>query len=141
MRRILLFILVVLSTGAITSCNNSTSKGNEKDDSSAIRYSNMHDIKAIIKENQDYVILDVRTLDEYQEGHIPGAINIPNENIANIAGEKLTNKEQLILVYCRSGNRSKQAAKTLANMGYTNIIEFGGIIDWDGDLVFGVNPY
>lgn len=106
-----------------------------------IIYSNMTDIKTIMEENDDYIIVDVRTFEEYCEGHIPGAINIPNEDIVDTEPELLANKEQMILIYCRSGNRSKQAAEKLANMGYTNLIEFGGIIDWDGEIVTGEQPY
>ena len=86
------------------------------------------------KENMDteegYVILDVRTKEEYDEGHIPGAVLIPNTEVENRAEEALPDKEQLILVYCRSGRRSKMAAQILADLGYTNVKEFGGIIDW-----------
>ena len=77
-----------------------------------------------------YIILDVRTAEEYAAGHIPGAINIPNESIGTSAPPALPDKDQLILVYCRSGRRSKLAAETLAQLGYTNVKEFGGIIDW-----------
>jgi len=90
----------------------------------------------IVTEN-NYVILDVRTLQEYQEGHIPGAICIPNETIGSEEIAKLPDKDQLILVYCRSGNRSKQAAQKLVQLGYTNVVEFGGIRDWAGETVTG----
>ena len=106
-----------------------------------IIYSNMTDIKTIMEENDDYIIVDVRTFEEYCEGHIPGAINIPNEDIVDVPPERLANKDQMILIYCRSGNRSKQAAEKLLTMGYTNLIEFGGIIDWDGEIVTGDQPY
>ena len=82
-----------------------------------------------------HVIVDVRRRDEYWEGHIPGAICIPNESIENERPEKLPDLDQIILVYCRSGNRSKQASEKLAAMGYTNVYEFGGIIDWKGEIV------
>ena len=88
----------------------------------------------MMEEETGYIILDVRTVDEYKEKHIPGAINIPNEMIGTDKPEQLPDKEQMILVYCRSGNRSKQAAAKLAAQGYTNI-EFGGIIDWPGETV------
>jgi rhodanese-related sulfurtransferase len=101
----------------------------------------MQDIKTIFSEKENYIIIDVRTWEEYIEGHLPGAINIPNENIIDTDPEKLTDKTQLLLIYCRSGNRSKQAAQKLFDMGYTNIIEFGGIIDWDGEIVVGENPF
>ena len=84
-----------------------------------------------------YLILDVRTQEEYESAHIPGAICVPNESIGEEAPVELPDKGQLILVYCRSGNRSKQAAEKLVKLGYTNILEFGGIIDWPGDTVSG----
>ena len=82
----------------------------------------------------DYIILDVRRQDEYDEGHIPGAILIPNETIGTGEIPQLPDKDQLILVYCRSGNRSRQAAGKLANLGYTHIVEFGGIGSWPGEI-------
>ena len=83
----------------------------------------------------NYVILDVRTKEEFDEKHIPGAINIANEVIHQDQSENLPDKEQLILVYCRSGNRSKQASEKLVKQGYTNVYEFGGINDWPGETV------
>ena len=80
------------------------------------------------------VIVDVRRQDEYDSGHIPGAILIPNESISTTQPEELPDLDQIILVYCRSGNRSKQAAQKLADMGYRNVYEFGGIIDWTGEI-------
>lgn len=85
--------------------------------------------------DDDHVIVDVRRQDEYEEGHIPGAICIPNESIGNTKPEQLPDTEQIILVYCRSGRRSKEAAQKLFDMGYTNVYEFGGIIDWTGEVV------
>ena len=84
---------------------------------------------------QGYIILDVRTQEEYDAGHIPGAIVIPNETIGTEEIDRLPDKNQLILVYCRSGNRSKQAADKLVRLGYTNVVEFGGIFDWPGEIV------
>ena len=92
---------------------------------------------AMMEEETGYLILDVRTAAEYSEKHIPGAINIPNETIGDQDIPELPDKEQLILVYCRSGNRSKQAAEKLVKLGYTNIVEFGGIHDWTGETVSG----
>ncbi len=86
--------------------------------------------KQIMDSQEGYIILDVRSQSEYDEGHIPGAILIPNTEIEERAEESLPDKDQLILVYCRSGRRSKLAAETLVELGYTNIREFGGIIDW-----------
>lgn len=95
----------------------------------------MEEAIAIMETEQDYIILDVRTSEEYSEYHIPNAINIPNETIGTNEILELQNKEQLILVYCRSGNRSKQAAKKLADLGYSHVVEFGGINDWPKETV------
>ena len=86
--------------------------------------------KQIMDTSKDYVILDVRTQEEFDQAHIPGAILIPNDQISAEAERVLMDKNQLILVYCRSGRRSKLAAEELVKLGYTNIKEFGGIIDW-----------
>ena len=86
--------------------------------------------KEIMDRESGYVILDVRTREEYDQGRIPGAIVISHEEVADKAEETLTDKDQLILVYCRSGRRSKIAAEALVELGYTNILEFGGILDW-----------
>lgn len=96
----------------------------------------MDEAKQIFKSGGDgsYIILDVRRSDEFADGHIPGAINVANESIGAEAPDKLPDKNQLIYVYCRSGNRSKQAAEKLVALGYTNIVEFGGIIDWTGEI-------
>jgi len=103
-------------------------------DTSDYKQINMEMAKSIFEIPGDYIILDVRREDEFNEGHIPGAINISNESIGDKEPEILNDKNQTIYVYCRSGNRSKQAAERLYNMGYKNIIEFGGIIDWTGDI-------
>lgn len=89
----------------------------------------------IMKQESDYIILDVRRPDEFAEGHIPNAINIPNESIGTTEIPQLPLKNQLILVYCRSGRRSKEASEKLVALGYTNIVEFGGILDWTGETV------
>lgn len=90
---------------------------------------------AMMEEENNYIILDVRTPEKFSDKHIPDAINIPNETIGTEEIPELPDKAQLILVYCRSGNRSKQASDKLANLGYTNIVEFGGINDWPGETV------
>ena len=90
--------------------------------------------KVLMDTQEDYVILDVRTQEEFDAGHIPGAILIPNTEIADRAEQELPNKDQLLLVYCRSGNRSKQASQILVELGYTHIREFGGINDWPYEI-------
>lgn len=89
----------------------------------------------IMQTEENYVILDVRTAQEFASGHIPGAVLLPHETIGTEDIPLLPDKDQLILVYCRSGNRSKQAAEKLAQLGYTNIVEFGGINSWTGEIV------
>ena len=89
----------------------------------------------MMEEGSGYIILDVRTPEEFAEKHIPGAINVANETIGTDEIPELPDKDQLILVYCRSGNRSKQASEKLAVLGYTNIVEFGGINDWPRETV------
>ena len=103
--------------------------------SAAYRQITMDEAIVMMETEQDYIILDVRRPDEFADKHIPGAINIPNETIGTEPLPELPNKDQLILVYCRSGNRSKQASDKLVALGYTNIVEFGGIIDWPGETV------
>ncbi len=95
----------------------------------------MKEAMSRMEKEKDYVILDVRTREEFNQGHIPGAICIPNETIGKTPVPELPNLDQLIFVYCRSGNRSKQAAGKLAQAGYTNLVEFGGIRDWPGEIV------
>jgi len=99
------------------------------------RQVNMDEAITMMEEESGYIILDVRTPEEFAERHIPEAINIPNETISTEEIPELPDKDQLILVYCRSGNRSKQASEKLAALGYTNIVEFGGINDWPGETV------
>ena len=91
--------------------------------------------KALMDSESGYIIIDARTQSEYDEGHIPGAILIPEYEIADRAEKELPDKDQLILVYCRSGRRSKIAAEELVKLGYTNVKDFGGIIDWEYEIV------
>jgi len=91
----------------------------------------------MMAEDDGHVIVDVRREDEYESGHIPGAILIPNESITDKEPEQLPDKDQIILIYCRSGRRSKEASQKLSDMGYTRIYEFGGINDWTGETVTG----
>ena len=109
-----------------------TASGQDKENDQGAVYVNItaEEAKQIMDSEEGYIILDVRTQEEYDQGHIPGAIVISHEEIEEKAEDVLTDKAQLILVYCRSGRRSKIAAEALVELGYTNIKEFGGIIDW-----------
>lgn len=111
--------------------------GTSENDSNIYRQISTEEAVTMMAEERDYTILDVRTQEEYEEAHIPGAICIPNETIGAEDIPELPDKEQLILVYCRSGNRSKQASEKLGKQGYTNIVEFGGINSWTGETVSG----
>ena len=119
-------VFLLLAVMLLTAC------GQEKENDREAVYVNItaEEAKRIMDSKEGYIILDVRTQEEYDEGHIPGAIVISHEEIAEKAEGVLTDKNQLILVYCRSGRRSKIAAEALVELGYTNIKEFGGIIDW-----------
>lgn len=119
-------ILILLAMMLLTAC------GQDKENKQEAAYMNItaKQAKEIMDTQEGYIILDTRAQDEYDESHIPGAILIPHDQILAKAESVLTDKDQLILVYCRSGRRSKLAAKDLVKLGYTNIKEFGGIIDW-----------
>ena len=129
---ILMPVLIILMAALIlTGC------GSSADDTDSYRQVSSAEAAAIMEEETDYIILDVRTQEEYETAHIPGAICIPNETIGTEDITELPDKDQLILVYCRSGNRSKQASEKLAKQGYINIVEFGGINSWTGETVSG----
>ena len=119
-------VFLLLAVMLLTAC------GQDKENDQGAVYVNItaEEAKQIMDTEEGYIILDVRTQEEYDEGHIPGATQISHEEIAEKAEGVLTDKEQLILVYCRSGRRSKIAVEALVELGYTNIKEFGGIIDW-----------
>ena len=121
-------LLSVLAIFVLAGCSKETAENSYKQIS-------MDEAVTMMAEETDYIILDVRTPEEFAEKHIPNAINVPNENIGNDDIPELPNKDQMILVYCRSGNRSKQASEKLVKLGYTNIYEFGGINDWTGETV------
>ena len=129
-KRILVLTAALLLSGCAASPEESGGKINYQQVTAA-------EAVSLMDTEEEYIILDVRTREEYENEHIPGAICIPNETIGAKEIPELPDKNQLILVYCRSGNRSKQAAEKLAALGYTNIVEFGGIIDWPGDTVSG----
>ena len=106
-------------------------------ETASYRQISMDEAITMMEEESGYIILDVRTPEEFADKHIPGAVNIPNETIVAEEIPELPYKDQLILVYCRSGNRSKQASEKLAALGYTNVVEFGGINSWPGETVSG----
>ena len=118
---------ILLSAFMLTGCTS----GNH----SAYRQISMDEAVVMMEREADYIILDVRRPDEFAAGHIPNAINIPNESIGTSEIPELPDKNQLIMVYCRSGRRSKEASEKLVKLGYTNIVEFGGILDWRGETV------
>ena len=136
MKKMLILGMLMISILAMTGCNsNHTQTEGETTAMNTYRQITMNEAKDMMVTEKNYILLDVRTYDEYNEGHIPGAICIPNETIGTEAPSELPNKDQLIMVYCRSGNRSKQASEKLVLLGYTNVVEFGGIRDWDGEVV------
>jgi rhodanese-related sulfurtransferase len=122
------FIPLFLSTFFFTGCVAAPSGEN------SYRQISMDEAVAIMEERSGYIILDVRRPDEFAEGRIPKAIKVPLETIGSAEIPELPNKDQLILVYCRSGRRSKEVAEKLVALGYTNIVEFGGILDWKGEI-------
>ena len=127
---LLLFMLAALLF-VLTGCASAKKAGNKAD---YTRIS-QEEAKEMMARDDGHVIVDVRRQDEYDAGHIPGAILIPNETIGSDSPEALPDYDQIILVYCRSGNRSKQASEKLAAMGYKNVYEFGGINSWTGEIV------
>ena len=127
MRKLLPILLSALMfTGCVGTSNNQPN---------TYRQISMDEAVNMMAQETGYIILDVRRPDEFAAGHIPNAINVPNETIGTAEIPELTDKDQLIMVYCRSGRRSKEAAEKLVKLGYTNIVEFGGILDWKGEIV------
>ena len=123
-------IPILLSALMFTGC-----AGTSNNHTNTYRSITMDDAVNMMAQETGYIILDVRRPDEFAAGHIPNAINVPNESIGTDEIPELPNKDQLIMVYCRSGRRSKEASAKLVRLGYTNIVEFGGILDWKGEIV------
>ena len=123
---------ILLSALMFTGC-----AGTSNNQTNTYRQITMDEAVTMMAQETGYIILDVRRPDEFAAGHIPGAINVANETIGTDEIPELPNKDQLIMVYCRSGRRSKEAAEKLVKLGYTNIVEFGGILDWKGETVTG----
>ena len=124
-------IPILLSALLFTGCVSSNNQAN------TYRKITMDKAVTMMARESGYIILDVRRPDEFAAGHIPNAINVPNETIGTDEIVELPDKDQLIMVYCRSGRRSKEASEKLVKLGYTNIVEFGGILDWKGETVTG----
>ena len=121
-----ILLSALLFTGCVGTSNNQIN---------TYRQISMDEAVNMMAEESDYIILDVHRPDEFAAGHIPNAINIPNESIGTDEIPELPDKDRLIMVYCRSGRRSKEASEKLLKLGYTNIVEFGGILDWKGEIV------
>ena len=126
MKKIKRVLPTILSAFLLTACAPGNSLG--------YKQITMSEAVKMMETEKNYIILDVRRADEFAEGHIPGAINVSNEVIGTEEIPELPDKSQLILVYCRSGRRSKEASEKLVKLGYTNIVEFGGILDWKGEI-------
>ena len=109
--------------------------GTSNSQTDTYRQITMDEAVNMMEQESGYIILDVRRPDEFAAGHIPDAINVANESIGTADIPELPDKNQLIMVYCRSGRRSKEASEKLVKLGYTNIVEFGGILDWKGKIV------
>ena len=148
-KRIIIIAAAVLLVFLFGACDNDTEKeidaaSTEINDHMAneahkntYRQISVDEAVAVMAQESGYIILDVRRPDEFAEGHIPNAINVANETIDTAEIPELPDKDQLIMVYCRSGRRSKEASEKLVKLGYTNIVEFGGILDWTGETVSG----
>ena len=135
MKRKRLLLLLSAALLFLAGCRIERMEEGQRDTPGTYRQISQAEALEMMEREEGYVILDVRRQDEFDSGHIPGAILIPNEDIEDTPPAGLPDKGQLILVYCRSGNRSKQAAQKLADMGYTNVFEFGGINTWSGEIV------
>ena len=127
-----IFIILLIMTIIFTGCNNMDN--NQPSNDATYKRINAKQAKEFM-ESEDVIILDVRTLEEYNAGHIENAVLLPVTDISNKGEEILSNKDSKILVYCRSGNRSATASKQLIKMGYTNVYDFGGILSWPYEIV------
>ena len=134
MKKIMYFILAVVIC-FVTGCSSAAHNTVSDDEAKSYTQISQEEAKEMMAKDDGHIVVDVRRQDEYDAGHIPGAILIPNESIGTEQPKELPDLNQIILIYCRSGNRSKQAAQKLYNMGYTNIYEFGGINTWTGEIV------
>ncbi len=137
----LMAVLAVITALSLAGCGNSKDQVMDGDGMFNIqqyKQITQEEAKRMMEQEDGHVIVDVRRQEEYAEGHIPGAILIPNESIEVDPPEEIPDLNQIILVYCRTGRRSKEASQKLADMGYSNVYEFGGIVDWTGDIEKGM---
>ena len=144
LKRIITISIAVVITLMLGACSGDFDDTTEKDNDTnetmnkeqiTYRQISMDEAVIMMQNESNYIILDVRRPDEFAAGHIPNAINVANESIGTAEIPELPDKDQLIMVYCRSGRRSKEASEKLVKLGYTNIVEFGGILDWTGEIV------
>ena len=127
-------VCLIVMFSLLCGCGEKKESGEEERPKAGYMQISQEEAKSMMEKEDGHVIVDVRRQDEYDEGHIPGAICIPNESIEDEMPKELPDLDQTILIYCRSGRRSKDAAAKLSAIGYTDIYEFGGIIDWTGEI-------
>ena len=134
MKKIILSL--IMSAIIISACSKAVLPEQKEDTGTKNSYTKISqdEAKKMMEKDDGHVIVDVRREDEFASGHIPGAILIPNESIGTEKPAELPDPDQIILVYCRSGNRSAQASQKLTDLGYTNVFDFGGIMTWTGEI-------
>lgn len=133
-RSLLLVLLLFTLLFLLGACADASGNTADKTDT-AYKKITAEEARTMMDEDEGVIVVDVRTESEYDEGHIEGAILIPNETITDVMPEQLADADAVILIYCRSGRRSEEAARKLVDLGYTNVYDFGGIIDWPYDIV------
>ena len=137
MKLSLIAALLIGAAGLLIGCSTSVQNNESEENIIGYKQISQEEAKEMMSEDDGHIVVDVRRQDEYDSGHIPGAICIPNETIGQMKPAELPDLDQVILVYCRSGNRSKQASQKLSDIGYINVYEFGGILEWTGETVTG----
>ncbi|MDW7663102.1 MAG: rhodanese-like domain-containing protein [Bacillota bacterium] len=141
MKNVIILSVLLLVSISMVGCGQNQSNDESMDDApEVIQVATVNSIDAetaieMMASGEDFILVDVRTQAEFDEGHIEGALLLPVDQIETLSVEQLPNKDAVVLVYCRSGNRSDQASKILVDLGYQNVYDFGGIIDWPGEIV------
>ena len=136
LKKLLFTMMILVFVLSFASCKGQNGVSDSRDMTDTYTQISQEEAKKMMEEHPfDAVIVDVRRIDEFESGHIPGAVCIPNESIDDEMPEELPDLDQIILVYCRSGRRSKEASQKLYDIGYTKVYEFGGILDWTGETV------